>query len=368
MAGSSDRASLLLQRLEVLKAEVARKNEILRQQRTLSTMEPSRNETSSPRDKVIHILRDISSMTKVDLTLKTPASPYPILNDIVEEEEASFEDYPALRDVAVRASSVLEQEARKVVLGWRLTSTDDEARLSLLMCLTQPMEALVASLMAAATSLKITSVLRISCTSRATEACVSCINLLQGIETTKAPSLCGVVESVCDAIRKLPVSNTAAVKRQILEAARAIADTTREFESLKESGRMDWNLEEEGEEEEQTSEHDDDEEESIDEMDDSRLDAACTALTNCKGFLLTVADALKDDLSFLETISSDVKDVQRYCTDFGVELYPPQDVPRLIQNATLLLNACTKLCTTFAGERPITAFEEFKNHLSIVIV
>jgi len=374
------RAQALIARVRELELEIARKDQLLRERQSTtkgvekkvaqnakveSPSSPNPPQTSAkqvrtPKVEILASLREIATMAKP--MANGSAKPERSLN--AGDETSS--DYQALRTVAADTSSILEQEARKVVLGWKPSKKDPEAQLSLLRCLLQPLETVVAALMAAAYLNKMTQVLSSACAMKALEACSSCIALVEGVDSEKAAPLCGMVESVCENIRKLPISNEAAVKRQLLEAARSAGDSAREFLDLKESGKVNWGFEKDKDDEVDDDFDDEEDEDDIDGDDLDRLDRACKSLLACKAVLLHIGQNLKDDVMVLDGISKHVNSVVETATDFGVELYPPHDSPRVAQKAALLLAAATKLHDSFIadGSSPAPQFIELKSQLS----
>ena len=367
----SDRKERLQAKLEELRQEIQRKDALLKRAQGLNNevvLTTKNNANQQPvgqhKFESNSLETVIATLTELHNLVKSSRRPEPI-----DGQEALDGQYEALRSIAGQVSLRLEQEARKIALGWKTTENDAEARNSLIVCIVQPAEGVVTSLVAIGSLSTVIDVLRTTCLQKASDICSSCLALCRGLDSPNVPPLAGAVEAACEEVRKLPNGNKACAVAHIVQAARALNDTRQEFESLAHEGKVDWGFDGDEEDGENGDSADMDE---IDSGDSERLINACKVFAACKKLLSTCGASLEEDqIIRTNAICIGVDELLNSATDFGVELYPPHDTPRVIQKASFLLEAASKLNDVLSSANNSSAkdsFEELKSHLSLIVV
>lgn len=333
----------LEKRVQELRAEITRKDEYIQKQ-----LELSRTATDQLQD-LLDSLEELCSR-------KPPSQATSAVSD---------DQYAALREVAAQSSSVFEQECRKAYLAWP-TTVDQDSRESLVRGGLSPLEVTVTSLVAAGNSTSTLDSLRQSCMQRASELVRCTRAFAQGIDTEKGAALCGGVESVCAAIRALPVSSLAAVKRQVLIVLKLALDSQREIDDLITQGEMSWDLgDDDGEE------HEEEGTEEISAEDKERLSDGLKALKLFCDLIKGISQSLTNkDMGSLQQVSSHLTSLNQCYTDFASELFPPHQVPELMQALQRLRESVEKLMTVgdFSKDAALRELHEnFALHLSFII-
>lgn len=331
--------ALLQAKLAALQGEVARKSALLQRNQSCEEV----------------VLGELAQL----LRFATEAKPSPVTDT---------ESYASLRELFVAGSAQLERAAIKVCVGFESTAADRDARLALLKSLLGPMEIVVTSLSSVHGSV---SVLQLACRAKAKEVSQSCVAFVKALFAAEGEvstaALCGSVEAICQEVRLLPVSNLAAVKRQLFETCKStVQDAAREFQDLHEAGGVaeeDFfgDEDEDGEEEEDAAE-------PVQEADLERLLAAGECLGALKQLLMHVCKQGLDgcSVSLLEQLSQHAKLVDASCTDFSVEMYPRQDMQQVAAQATKLLFAVEAL-VQLVPEKDAALFDSFKLKLALVV-
>ncbi|KAH9256321.1 hypothetical protein BASA81_005542 [Batrachochytrium salamandrivorans] len=335
---------LLQAKLEALQREVARKNALLQRNQSCEEV----------------VLGELAQLLK----FATEAKSSPVTDT---------ESYPSLRELFTAGSVQLERAAIKICVGFESTAADRDARLALLKSLLGPMEIVVTSLSSVHGSV---SVLQLACRTKAREVSQSCVAFVKalfaaaslgGKGEVSTAALCGSVEAICQEVRLLPVSNLAAVKRQLFEVCKStVQDSAREFQDLHEAGGVgeeDFFGDEDSEEAEETAD-------PVQEADLERLLAASECLGALKQLLMHICKQGLDgcSVSLLEQLSQHTKLVDTSCTDFSVEMYPRQDMQQVATQATKLLFAVEALVQLVpqASQDP-SLFDSFKLKLALVV-
>lgn len=335
-----ERAQELERKLEALQLEVARKTALLQ------TDKPLHEVLIADLQKLLEFAQD--SKIRISSSVSNETS------------------YVALRELFVKASQELERSALKICVGFESSANNPEARKALLQSMLGPLEIVVTSLSSTQHGGAV-SVLQLACRNKAKEVCLSCIALVKALfqeeNEVSVAALAGAVESLCHEIRLLPVSNLAAVKRQVFELCKTtVQDTSREFLQMHEDGgEVDF-----------FGDDDEGEEEELETEDIQRLQHASKCFDSLKQVLLAVCkqglDGFATSTQDLEWVSQQCHKINTVCTDFAMEMYPKQDLGLITVQATMLRNLVEDLVQRLGGHVNEQLVEDFTQKLNLVVV
>jgi hypothetical protein len=165
----------------------------------------------------------------------------------------------------------------------------------------------------------------------------------------------GKVWGTCDETKKLPVSNRAAYRREIMESLSELKDTSAEFSRYMESSRSTVSdVEDVGGTrggDDYYDDEDEDEDEDEDDIDDfSYSTEELPAISRCIKLIDAASAAIKfflqgmarfeDEITIIDDVSSTVLRLRGLVVDTGSEMYSPIDKEILLQvSGALFLEA-----------------------------
>ena len=159
----------------------------------------------------------------------------------------------------------------------------------------------------------------------------------------------GKVWNACEDIKKLPVANRIAYRREIIESCSVIKDTKEEFEGyLQNSENLEQSVKAPEEEvEDNDDDDDDDDDDDYDEITYNQtekivvkkcLDLIDTAFKLLKVFLQNMPN-YKEDIRNIVSIKQSVEQIEKLTVNAAAELYPPLDATKLQKQSQLLFDA-----------------------------